>query len=137
MEEEIQTDGAKLEEVEELVKRGRGKVKEIVMTLNTAESGEATQVTDTINGVLEAVIIDAQFPVQVQIGLMDYENIVLYNVVNFVGQKYEPIRTPAMYGDKERGQYNFSPEKWVLNDKLIVTIKGPVNTEVKFIIKYM
>ena len=107
-------------------------VKDIKFSLNTSQSGEATFVTETINGVMEAIVINTDNPIQIVISMGD--TIELLRMVNFSGENYLPLRVSAVADGGEN--YRDSPEKWVLNNPLRFEVKGPLNTNVEFIIRY-
>ena len=123
-------------EIEEDVVIGDNEIKVEEFTLNTSTSGSASYVTGLINGFLEGIIISSSAPVQISISLDEYNNIVLYNVLNFYGEKYEIIRAEAVKGDVSREKFNYSQEKFALNDRLKKEIKGPFGTQVKFCVRY-
>ena len=111
-----------------------GKIKDISFTLNTLQENRASFITDVINGELECVIISSTTPVQIKITLDVYEDVVLLDVVNYSGEKYIPLRAYAI--DKNLQMFNLSQEKWVLNNKLKVEVKGMNNIEVNFVVRY-
>lgn len=131
--EEHEISEVKIEEITNNVVNDRIKVEEFI--LNTSTSGSASYTTNLINGFLEGVIISSGAPVQITIMLEEY-NIVVYNVVNFYGDVYEPIRVQAIKGDVSREKYNYSQEKLALNDRLKVEVKGSFGTQVKFCVRY-
>ena len=65
---------------------------------------------------------------------MENKNIVIFKIAHCVGQEFIPVRLGIMssLGESFRDGYT----KWALNDKLIVEVKGPVNSEVKCVVRY-
>lgn len=112
------------------------KIFEEKVELNTATSGFASITTKQINGWLEGFIISTSAPVEINISLEDYPEVVLYNVVNFSGTKYEIVRATGIQGDREREKINFSSERIALSDKLRIEVKGPYHTTIKLVVRY-
>lgn len=110
-------------------------VKDIKFSLNTSQSGTASYVTDNINGELDAIIISSlQNPIQVIISLDGYENIVLFEIGSFSGEQYIPLRVGTVSNKAE--SFRDAPERWVLNNKLKVEVKGQFNSNVDFDVRY-
>lgn len=104
-------------------------------SISTAQSGKAEFISTTINGILKAFIIDADAAVQIQISLESMDNVILFEDINFFGIQYLPITTEKIL--KRNEKFVNSSTEWVLNDKLRVVVKGPLNTTVKFKIRYI
>jgi len=109
------------------------KVKDIDIGLNTSQSGIASFITELINGYLEVVCISTDKPIQIKIGIYE-KDIIIFEDVNFSGMKYLPLRLNAI--SKENELYNYSQEKWALNDRLFVEVKGQTNTLVNIKFRY-
>ena len=109
------------------------KAKEITFTMNTMQSNKATFTTEIVVGLLDAVILSTDSVVNVSITLEDYPDVVLYDIIGYTGHNYVPLRISPFSADGE--QFNYSPVKWNLNDRLIVTVTGGLNAEVKFIMR--
>lgn len=116
-----------LEETEE------AKIKEVDFILNTAQSGYASHITEMINGYLEVACITTDEPVQIRIGIYE-KDVVMFEDVNFSGNKYLPLRIAAI--DLKGEMFNYSHERWCLNDRLIVEVKGQNNALVKVRLRY-
>lgn len=110
-------------------------VEDIVFTLNTNDTGKVVYDTETINGVLEAVIIESDSQVQVVITLGN-SAITLFDSSNLpiVGSQYLPIRVQSI-SNKFEGVTQ-SGEKWALNDSLHCEVTGSKNTTVTFTFRY-
>jgi hypothetical protein len=112
------------------------KIQELEFELNTLETGVSSFITKEINGELDCIIIEPEKSVQVSISFEKYSSIKIYDSGNeYVSmQTYLPIRLNSIAPNGER--LNFSQEKFCLNDKLRIEIGGPLNTKVKFVIRY-
>ena len=109
-------------------------VKDISFGINTSQSGNAGFVTEEIKGELDAIIISSIQPVQIKVSLAEYEDIVLFEFINFSGERYLPLRVGAMAESAEN--YRDSPEKWILNNKLKFEVSGALNSQVNFVVRY-
>jgi len=109
-------------------------VKDINISLNTLESGDATVVTDVLNICLKALIIDTDKQVHIKISMAEYPEIVLYENMEFRGAQYLPLAISTIAGTGDR--FNFAPEEWYLNDRLMIEIKGQFQTNVNVKIRH-
>tara|TARA_Y100000310_G_C20698881_1_gene827806 strand:- start:600 stop:1019 length:420 start_codon:yes stop_codon:yes gene_type:complete len=107
---------------------------EEVVDLFTGDTNASMGTTDLINGFLECVIVYTSKPVELRICLDDYPEIALLDVVNFTGDDYLPLRVPAR--DISNDRFNYSTEKWALNNTLRIEVKGAPNTETRVIVRY-
>ena len=108
-------------------------VKDIEFSLNTMMSGMASFVTEKINGVLEGIMVDSKNQIQLKITLAN-SDILLFDIVSIQGIQFIPLRLGVVssLGENFRDGYT----KWVLNDKLRFEIKGAINSEAKFLVRY-
>lgn len=122
------------EDVEVLVKENENKIKDFVFSLNTSQSGKANYTTELVNGELCGIIITTISPIKVKIYLFNHPEIVLFEMVNYYGDSYIPLRLDAVsyLGEHIRD----SNSCWFLNDNLVCETEGAFNTETKFIIRY-
>ena len=123
-----------MEPITEVVKN-LNSVIDVSFSMNTSQSGQSTFLTDVINGKLCALIIDTEIPIQVRVSLSEYDDIVLYDDVNFVGTKYLPLGTESIFSDGDKLKYSLTD--WILNNRLRFEIKGTYNTTVNFTIRYI
>ena len=110
------------------------KIKETSFSINTAQSGTAEFISEHINGELLAVIIESPKQIDIDISLEMYENVVLFNSVGFVGQKYLPLT--AMPVDRDNLVLHNEHVSWSLNDRLRVKVNGPLNSMVNVIVRW-
>lgn len=110
------------------------KIEEIDLLLNTSQSGIASYVTDDITGFIEAMIIDSDSRVQIDISLQKFPDIKLFSTADFYGQEYISLRSIAISNEYEK--FNFVGNKFCLNDKLKIVVSGPLNTNTRFLIRY-
>jgi len=113
-----------------------GNVKEISVSLGTENRGYASYTTDIINGTLEAVLIETNGVINVMIYFADMPDIKLFQTKNnyLMGATYLPIRMSALSSDYEK--FNFSQEKWCLNNKLTCEVVGTKNSITKITYRY-
>jgi hypothetical protein len=109
-------------------------VKELFYSLKTIQSNESSVETEVINGELETVIISSNKRVSVNIRLAEHPEIVLFEVVDFEGTKYLPLRSRVY--DVDGNPFTFDVCNWYLNDSLLISIKGQVDTQVDFKLRY-
>ena len=121
------------EEIKEKVKEENFNIKELVFSLNTITSGNASFDTKLINGVLEGIIVSTQEEIQLKISLINH-NINIFEVSMFQGTQFIPMRIGLVSNKGET--FRDCCEKWPLNDKLRFEIKGAMNSEVKFVVRY-
>lgn len=110
------------------------RVKELNFILNTSQSGYASYITNNINGELDTLILNCHGKVSISITLNKYPNVILFKHVSLEGIHFIPIRLSAISPDYK--VFNYSQEKWCLNDKLKCEIKGQKNSQVDFIVRY-
>lgn len=109
-------------------------IKDFEFSMNTGQSGVAEFPTEIINGKLDAVIVDANKNVGISISFDDMDDIILWKDVDFFGRKYLPLRVQPIHNDGMVLRNEHS--KWSLNNRLRMKVKGPMNTTVKFIVRY-
>jgi len=109
-------------------------VKDIEFILNTSQSGNASFITPHINGELDGIIISCMEPISVKITFDESENIVLFDMVSYSGDAYLPLRVGGLANTGEN--FENSPEKWALNNKLKISISGGYNKDISFCVRY-
>jgi len=114
---------------------GQIKEKTYKFSLGMGEGSAIVHVTEKINGILQALIIDAERPVSVTIRLADFPGIVVFESTGIVGQKYCPLETQTIAEDGSR--FKISTSKWALNDKLEIIVKDNINTNVLLKLRYI
>ncbi len=110
------------------------KIKELKFSLNTGSNASIIHTTSDINGILECVMLDIQKSCNVKIWIEDYNDVILYEGKNVIGQKYLPLAQEQISPDNQK--LNFGTSKWSLNNKLVISVEGGLNTIVHFMIKY-
>ena len=65
---------------------------------------------------------------------MDSSNILLFDMQNYQGLQFIPLRTGAV--DFKGASFQNVADKWALNDALRFEIKGAFNSEVRFKVRY-
>lgn len=101
--------------------------------LNTMLSGEASIETDLLQGELCCVILQADKPVSIKISLLEFPDIILLDIRNFIGSAYMPLKALSYSNNGEL--LNYSAEEWILNNQLKVEIKDNLNANVKCIFR--
>ncbi len=109
------------------------KEEDIVVTLNTGESGEATILTDDLEGELECLIITTSATVDVTIRYELWPSFEILNVRSIPSENYIAPRLSPM--DSKGEAFNFAPVKWILRGPLRVSIDGGRNIQTTIIIK--
>ncbi len=109
-------------------------VKDLVFNVNTMSSGAMSFVTEHINGILEGVFIDSQDAVQLNISIAD-TNITIFQIMNIQGNQFIPLRLGVVDGTGM--DFRGIADKWALNNSLRFDIRGPLNSEVQFIVRYI
>lgn len=110
------------------------KIKELKFQLNTGSGAKIVHTTSAINGILECIMLDIRKSCNVKIWIEDYEDVILYEGKNIAGQKYLPLAQEQISPDNQK--LNFGTSKWSLNNKLVISVEGGLNTIVSFMIKY-
>ena len=90
-------------------------------------------VTEKLNCCLKALIISTNKPVQIKIFFAEVEEIVIFEDDNFSGSHYIPIKITSISKDGEG--FNYSPEQWILNNKVGIEVKGPEGSEVNITLR--
>ncbi len=111
----------------------QGKIRDVSFGVNTMSSGFASFDTKKIRGYLEGIFISSPNAIQLTVKLEKFD-ITLFHMTSIQGDAFIPIRLGAedSFGANFRDSYT----KWALNDKLRFEVKGPVNSEVKFLVRY-
>lgn len=104
---------------------------EVIM--NTGETGSSSALTPLFNCELCALIVDSDKRLRLTITLAKYPGVVLFDA-DVWGQSYIPLRVDTFNKDFER--FNFQNSKWILNDELILNIKGDMNSTIKIVLRY-
>lgn len=111
------------------------KVKEISIILNTGLETSIEHITEHINGKLVGIIIDTNKSIGINIALNQFNEISVYNKVDFHGQKYLSLINDATFPNNEKSQS--SNQNWYLNDRLRLHVEGNIDTTVKLVIRYI
>jgi len=120
------------QEIVMVEENNREKIIDYEYTLNLLESTQASQDTELLEGELKSVIIETNKPVDIKISFRE-RDIMLYDVRTFTGVRYLPLKVDSISSINER--FNYSAERWHLNDALSIKIEGQTGTEVKFIFR--
>jgi len=110
-----------------------GAVKDLAFGVNTMTSGKATFITEHINGILEGIFINSQNAVQLRVALGNTD-LVLFDISSIEGTVYIPLRSGVVDGIGLA--FPNVADKYPLNDVLMFEVKGPLNTEVNFKVRY-
>ena len=107
-------------------------VTDFEFSVNTMSSGYVSYITPKLNGVLEGIFILA--PSQIQLAVYLENDIPIFEMQSYKGYQYVPIRSEVVsnLGEHFRDGYT----KIALNDKLKFEVKGRINSEIKFIVRY-
>ena len=108
-------------------------VKDLVFGVNTMTSGKVTFITEPINGILEGIFVDSQEPIQLRVTIGD-SDIEVFNIQSIQGEQFVPIRLGVV--DSLGVAFGNIADKWALNDVLRFEVKGPMNSQVKLIVRY-
>ena len=107
--------------------------KEFTITLNTLTSSTATFLTPPMIGDLQTLLLIAPEPVDVKIWLEGWPDMELLNVRQISGDRFLPLRISPIASNGET--FNFGPQKWTLNDRIMIEISGGMNREATFIFR--
>jgi hypothetical protein len=119
--------------IEEEKEESEDEIKELVYTLKTFSSNDASALTEKINGKLLAMIITADKATWLNISSAD-NGFTVYEKKDYNGTYYLPVRiTPV---SKSGNQFNFSAEYFFLNEALVIQIRGQIDTTATIKIRY-
>ena len=129
-------EGDEEEEVEE------NNIKDINITLQTDEEGNAEQTTPLVNGFLLAVIAELEttedfqlLRYDIKISLEDLPKLFLFNETG-INQEEIFIPVKVDYYNVNDGKYKGQADFWALNDKLKIQISGLKNRTVNMRLRY-
>jgi len=111
----------------------KSRVLDYAFSVNTMTSGEVSYETELINGTLDGIIICSKNQIQLSISLKDLD-IPLFEIQSIQGDNFISLGNGVIDAKGEHFRDCFS--KWSLNDKLVFRISGPLNSEVKFVVRY-
>ena len=120
--------------IDEEVEEQNNLIKEEIIELFTGDRNNSEGITSFINGFLEGFIISTNKNIQLKISLEDNPEVVLFEVVDFFGTKFIPLRVQS--NDIKGDVFNYSQEKFPLNDSLKIEVKGNIDTEVKVMVRW-
>lgn len=113
-------------------------IKDLVIEVTTDENGEFEITTDKINGELCSIIINPEYnPIyNLDIYLDKYREICLFTNDDKVisSPLFLPLRCEAISNKFEK--FNFSQEKYYLNDSLYISIISKPNSKMSLIFRY-
>jgi len=111
--------------------KSRDLIKDIVIELNTLNSGNASYITDLINGELEAIIIESSSPI---LFILSIEELSLILFEGNITSSFIALRQQAI--NRRNEVFNYSQEKIALNNKLKIEAIGKKNTYARVTIRY-
>lgn len=112
------------------------KVKEVRVNLKIKDDFIKFKNSRFISGWLEGVIINIKKgPVNIAIAPTGHKEIVLFEKINMIGKKYWALRTDTHTDNAQK--FNFTQDKWAINDKLFTIIEGLPGSEVEIIFRYI
>jgi len=97
------------------------------------DTNQTQIITEHITGHLESLYLETT-QAQIIIQSAMHPNIIYYENVDFHDSQLLPLRIRAI--DKFGEGFNYSHEKIVLNEQLIITIKAMTGTTIKCMIRY-
>jgi|TARA_Y100000310_G_scaffold331969_1_gene406603 hypothetical protein len=111
-------------------------IKEAKIKLKIKEGETLTsKISELINGHLESITYNViKGPVNFGIYLKDYNQVILCELLDVFGGRQLVLRTDTHteFGNK----FNFTQDKWALNDKLFILIEGLPNSEIEFTVRW-
>ena len=96
--------------------------------INLGEEKEKIITTEKIIGKLDALIISTNRECEIFIGFAEVQ-ITLMDDINYAGTNYIALRTEAQNYKRER--FNYQSKKWVLNNALVIRVRGATATNVQ------
>lgn len=110
-------------------------IKDLVLEFDTEESGFDEVVTQQINGQVEAIIVSVPYGT-IDLGMYFDEmvDICLLEKYQLKGNSYIALRTDTIANDSKK--FNFTQDKWVLNNKLYLLVEGNRNIKATITIRY-
>lgn len=111
-----------------------GTVKDLAFGVNTMTSGKVTFITPPINGTLEGIFVDTQEAIQIRVTIGTSNVMRVFEIQSFQGTEFIPVRMGVV--DSLGVSFPNVADKWALNDVLTFEVKGPLNTEVRFAVRY-
>lgn len=89
--------------------------------------------TELINGFLDAFILKSTKKCHIKIVMAENEDIVLFDDLEYQGSHYIPLRITPI--SKNAEMFNYSPQRFSLNNSLKVYIEGIDGTEIDLTIR--
>jgi len=84
--------------------------------------------TEKLNYVLDSLIISSNKPCEIDIQFAEISSVHIYTVRNHSGNKYIVIRKECINDKDERFVQSY--DKWLLNNRLLITVRGVEGTVV-------
>jgi hypothetical protein len=110
----------------------KSRINDITYDLQLIEASSSFIETDLIIGELDSIILQSNKAISIKVSFLEIP-IIIYENVNFVGIDYIPLRVSPR--SKENEKFNFAPQKWILNNRLKIEVKGPTDTRIKIILR--
>ena len=105
----------------------------MVFGVNTMTSGKATFITPFINGTLEGIFVKSKESIRLKVTLGD-SDVTVFTIQHFQGEEFIPVRLGVV--DSHGQSFANVADKWPLNNVLRFEIKGPLNSEARFGVRY-
>lgn len=109
-----------------------GKIKDIILNLNTGETGTTSVMTEKINLNLKAIIVSSGIA-SIDIEINSELGYTLYFEQAHRGTHYIPVMVGAISPNAHR--VNLNSDNFYLNEKLLITVRGSLKKPVKIILR--
>ena len=119
-------------EIEQVIER-EDEIFDIGFELGTMQSGIASFTTEKINGELIGFFIDTDQILNVTITLDDMFGIRLFDA-EITGKRFIALKVDSFNVDGEL--FNYGSERWLLNNRMRIEIKGGMNKNADFIVRW-
>jgi len=111
------------------------KMTDLKIKMVTGDDGNAEYTTSVVQGVLHSFLVDTSGALaKLDCYLQEYPGVTLLSLNNVMGNNYLPVAHAAV--DGKGGSFNYSADKYVLNNKLVFRVMGKRGTQVEIVVRY-
>ena len=106
-------------------------MKELRLELNTKDGKQEYQTTK-INGVLKNIILKNKD--RISVNIKSEYGYLIYNELDHQGVHYFSLKSTPL--NRNAHKLNFVADDFHLNERILITIEGPKNTDILIILRY-
>ena len=101
----------------------------IDLQFSTLQSTNLEYTTGKLNGILHGIYLNSDKPVTIRIFHKNWPDVVVFEALNYQGERYLPIATEVFNSKHKVFNYN-SKEFLFIEDEITIQIQGPIDSKI-------